>query len=159
MLFFTRNPGQSLILYPRPGMNFDTSAAKLSNGHPIRVQVIGVRDHQVRLGVAAPAGLCVLRNEWLPDGPDLPVEGLRWVLARKLKVLRFLRRHSLDSLAAAAGVPVGVVLGAERGDGALDLDDLEKLARALGVRVMELFSSVGRTEEERVILAMLEGEG
>jgi hypothetical protein len=28
------------------------------------------------------------------------------VVARKLKVLRFLRRHGPDSLAAAAGVPV-----------------------------------------------------
>ena len=37
------------------------------------------------------------------------------------------------------------------------LDDLEKNARVLGVKVAELFYSPGRTAAERVVLGLLEG--
>jgi len=73
--------------------------------------------------------------------------------------LMFLHRHSTQSLAAAAGLAPARVLAAENGVGALVLDDIEKIARVLGVKVVELFLSPGRTEAERVILALLEGEG
>ena len=43
--------------------------------------------------------------------------------------------------------------------GTLVLDDLEKIARVLEVKVAELFISPGRTAVERVVLALLEGEG
>ena len=112
----------------------------------------------MRLGVAAPAGFCILRDEWLPRGAAPLSEGARRVLARKLKVLMFLHRHSTQSLAAAAGLAPARVLAAESGVGALVLDDLEKIARVLEVKVVELFISPGRTAAERVILALLEGE-
>jgi transcriptional regulator with XRE-family HTH domain len=86
-------------------------------------------------------------------------EDARRVLARKLKVLMFLHRHSNQSLAAAAGVAPARVRAAECGVGALVLDDLEKIARVLGIKVVELFLSPGRTAAERVILGLLEGEG
>jgi len=60
---------------------------------------------------------------------------------------------------AAAGLAPGRVRAAESGVGVLVLDDLEKIARVLGVKVVELFLSPGRTAAERVILALLEGEG
>ena len=43
------------------------------------------------------------------------------------------------------------------GTGVIDLDDLERLARALKVRVVELFRPAGATPEERNVLALLEG--
>ena len=49
--------------------------------------------------------------------------------------------------------------GAESGAGVLMLDDLEKIARVLGVKVAELFISPGRTAAERLVLALLEEGG
>ena len=51
------------------------------------------------------------------------------------------------------------VLAAESGVGVVMLDDLEKIARVLGVKVVELFYSPGRTAAERVVLGLLEGKG
>jgi len=51
---------------------------------------------------------------------------------------------------------VAWALAAERADGALELDDLELLAHALGVNVAELFRPLGRTSKERVLLSILE---
>jgi len=124
------------------------------------VQVLGVQGSQVRLGVAAPIGLHILREELWPPAVVEPLsEGARRVLARKLKVLMFLNRHSTQSLAAAAGLAPARVRAAESGVGALVLDELEKMARVLEVKVVELFISPGRTAGERVVLGLLEGEG
>ena len=159
MLILTRKPSQSLSIHPHPTLDPGTPVEQLFVSGPIQVQVVGVQGAQVRLGVAAPAGFCILRDEWLPRTAAPLSEGARRVLARKLKVLMFLHRHSTQSLAAAAGLAPARVLAAENGVGALVLDDIEKIARVLGVKVVELFLSPGRTEAERVILALLEGEG
>ena len=158
MLILTRKPSQSLSIHPHPTLDPGTPVEQLFDGGPIQVQVVGVQGVQVRLGVAAPAGFCILRDERRPRGAAPLSEGARRVLARKLKVLMFLHRHSTQSLAAAAGLAPARGLSAENGVGALVLDDLEKIARVLGVKVVELFLSPGRTEAERVILALLEGE-
>ena len=158
MLILTRKPSQSLSIHPHPTLDPGTPVEQLFVGGSIQVQVVGVQGAQVRLGVAAPAGFCILRDEWRPRAAAPLSEGARRVLARKLKVLMFLHRHSTQSLAAAAGLAPARVLSAENGVGALVLDDLEKIARVLGVKVVELFLSPGRTEAERVILALLEGE-
>ena len=60
--------------------------------------------------------------------------------------------------------PTSLLIGwpHETGDNYFDtrrLDDLEKIARVLGVTVLDLFLSPGRTAAERVILGLLEGEG
>jgi sRNA-binding carbon storage regulator CsrA len=157
MLILSRKPGQSLSIHPHPTFDPDTPVEQLFAGGPIHVQVVGVQGSQVRLGVAAPAGFCILRNELQPRAEPL-TEGARQALARKLKMLMFINRHSTKSLAAAAGLTPARVLAAESGMGALVLDDLEKIARVLGVKVVELFLSPGRTEAERVIMALLEGE-
>ena len=52
-------------------------------------------------------------------------------LARKTKLM-FLHRHSMQSLAAAAGLVPARVRAAESGVGALLLDDLEKSAGVAG---------------------------
>ena len=55
------------------------------------------------------------------------------------------------------GLPVERVVAAQDGTAVIDLDDLERLARALKVRVVELFRPAGATPEERIVLALLEG--
>ena len=70
----------------------------------------------------------------------------------------FLRRSSCEALAARAGVPLASVQAAQQAHGEVTLDDLDKIARALGVKVSELFRPPGQTPEERLIMALLEGE-
>ena len=160
MLILTRQPGQSLSIHPHPTLDPGTPVEQVFADGPIQVQVLGVQGAQVHLGVAAPAGLCILREELRPAaGIESLSEGVRRMLARKLKVLMVLNLQSTQSLAAAAGVAPARVRAAESGVGALLLDDLEKIARVLGVKVVELFLSPGRTAAERVILRLLEGEG
>lgn len=159
MLILTRKPSQSLSIHPHPTLDPGTPVEQLFVGGPIQVQVVGVQGTQVRLGVAAPAGFCILRDECLPRVAASLSEGARRVLARKLKVLMVLNLQSTQSLAAAAGLAPDRVRAAESGVGALLLDDLEKIARVLGVKVVELFISPGRTAAERLIVGLLEGEG
>ena len=158
MLILTRKQGQSLTINPEPSIDPATPVARLFASGPIRVQVLGLHGPPVRLGVEADPGFCILREELRPAAGPLP-EGARRVLARKLKVLMFRHRHSTQSLAAASGLTAARVWAAESGVGVLQLDDLERLAVALGVKVVELFRPVGRTAEERLVLAILEGDG
>ena len=160
MLILTRQPGQSLSIHPHPTLDPGTPVEQLFAGGPIQMQVLGVQGPQVHLGLVAPSGLCIVREELRPVAVVNPLsEGARRMLARKLKVLMFLNLHSTQSLAAAAGLAPDRVRAAESGVGALVLDDLEKIARVLRVKVLELFLSPGRTAAERVILGLLEGEG
>lgn len=160
MLILTRKPGQSLSIHPHPTLDHATSVEQLFAGGPICVQVVGVQGSQVRLGVVAHAGFCILRDELrFPESVGPLSEGARRVLARKLKVLMFLHRHSTHSLATAARLAPARVLAAESGAGPLELDDLERLAQALDVKVLELFLAPGRTAAERVIMELLKGEG
>jgi len=160
MLILTRKPSQSLSIHPQPTLDPYTPVEKFfASGH-IRVQVLEVQGSQVRLGVAAHAGFCILREELLPPAVlGALSEVARRVLVRKLKVLMFLNRQSTQSLAAAAGLAPARVRAAESGVGESLLNDLEKMARVLEVKVAELFIAPGRTAMERVVLALLEGEG
>jgi sRNA-binding carbon storage regulator CsrA len=159
MLILTRKPSQSLSIHPQPTLDPHTPVEQLFEAGPIRVQVLGVQGSQVRLGVVAHAGLSILRAELWPPAVVGPLtEGARLVLARKLKLLMFLNRHTTHSLATATALEPARVCAAERGAGALAPDDLEKMARVLEVKVAELFIPPGRTAMERVVLALLEGE-
>ena len=160
MLILTRHPGQSLTLHPHPTLDPGTPVEQLFAEGPIQVQVLRVAGPQVHLGVAAPAGLCILREELQPAVPVWPLseESRQW-LARKPKVLLFLNLHSSKSLAAAAGLTPDRVRAIESGVGVVVLDDLAKIAQVLGVTVLDLFLSPGQTAAERVILGLLEGEG
>jgi carbon storage regulator CsrA len=159
MLILTRKPSQSLSIHPHPTLDPGTPVEQLFVGGPIQVQVVGVQGSQVRLGVDAPAGFCILREELRPRATVNSLsEGARRALTRKLKVLMFLHLHSTQSLAVATGLALARVRAAESGAGALVLDDLEKIAWVLGVKVLDLFLSPGRTAAERVVLGLLEGE-
>lgn len=156
MLILTRKQGQSFTINPQPNLDPDTPIKQLFADGPIRVQVVGLHGPPARLGVEANPGFSILRDELLPTAGPLP-DGARRLLARKLKLLMFRQRHSTQSLAAASGLAPARVWAAESGVGLLGLEDLERLAVALDVKVVELFRPAGRTEEERVVLAMLEG--
>lgn len=87
-----------------------------------------------------------------------PPEAVREGLARKLRVVRLVRRLSSEGLALAAGMSLTAVMAAESGTGEVYLEDVEKMAQALKVSIGELFREPGGTVEERVVLALL-GEG
>lgn len=157
MLLLTRKPGQSLTIHPQPSLDPATPVHRLFSEGPIRVRIAGVSGPQVRVGIEAHPGLCILRDELAPHAAGPLPAGASQTLAAKLKVLMLLHRHSAASLAARAGLPVERVVAAQGGSGVIDLDDLERLARALKVRVVELFRPVGETPEERIVLALLEG--
>jgi sRNA-binding carbon storage regulator CsrA len=157
MLILSRYTGQSFIIRPQPTLNPATPVAELFTDEPIRVHVTGVKGNQVRLGVAAHGGLCIVREELKPLATQkaLTVD-TRLALAMKLRVLMHLRKQTTESLALAAGLPFDRVMKAECGAGVEELADLDKLAHALRVKTLELFRPPGRTPEERVILSMLE---
>ena len=158
MLIFTRKPTQSLVVQPHPSLAIGTPVEEVFAEGSIQVQVLAVQESEVRLGVVAPSGFCVVREELRCQVLAInPVPGeSRWRLARKLKVLMVLNHYSTQSLAVAAGVAPARVLAAESGVGVVMLDDLEKMARVLRVKVVELFFAPGRTAAERVVLGLLE---
>lgn len=159
MLILTRKPGQALTIRPEQDLDPTTPVGSLFADGAIRIEVTGVQGTQVRLGVVAHPGFHILRAELLafPAVGPLP-ETARLALARKLKVVMLLRRMSSAPLAEASGLSLTTVRAAESGAGVLYLDDLEKLARVLGVSVAELFREPGRTPEELAVMALLEGE-
>lgn len=159
MDFFNLSPGQSISFYLRPDCKPGTSVELVFAKGPIQVQVLGVQELEVRLGVATPAELCVVREELRQVAANPPFEGTRQRLALKLKILMFINLYSTHSLALAAGLVPTRVLAAETGLGSVFLDDLEKIARVLGVKVVELFYAPGGTVAEQVVLERLENEG
>jgi transcriptional regulator with XRE-family HTH domain len=64
----------------------------------------------------------------------------RKVLARRLRLLRLLRRWSQEDLAAASGLHRTYISLLERAACNITLDNLERLARALGVGVADLLA-------------------
>ncbi len=64
----------------------------------------------------------------------------RRVLARRLRLLRAARGWTQDSLAAESDLHRTYVSGIERGKRNVGLDNLERLAQALGVSLGDLFS-------------------
>jgi len=58
MLILTRRIGESLIID-----NPETYATVCAGGEPITVTVLGVKGNQVRIGIAAPADITILREE------------------------------------------------------------------------------------------------
>ena len=74
------------------------------------------------------------------------VERTRAVLARRLRVLRFIRGWSQETLAEVSGLHRTYVSAIERGRCNLSLGSMTKLADALGVTVVELLDSRGGVE-------------
>lgn len=63
MLILTRKPGQRIRIEPSPALDPDIRIAELFAAGPIEVVVTRVAGHRVRLGLVAPAGLVILREE------------------------------------------------------------------------------------------------
>ena len=156
MLVLTRRPGEALSIRPVWQLDPATPVEHLFTEGAIRIAITGVRGTQVRLGLSAHKSFQILREELVkvPDAGLLP-EAIRTVLARKLRILKLVRRVSSESLAQAAGLSLTAVIAAESGSGAVYLDDVEKMAQVLKVSVGEVFHEAGGTVEERVILALL----
>ena len=74
-------------------------------------------------------------------------ERTRAVLARRLRVLRFVRGWSQETLAEVSGLHRTYVSAIERGRCNLSLTSMTKLADALGVTLVELLDSRGGVEE------------
>lgn len=67
----------------------------------------------------------------------------RTLLARNLRLLRFLRGWSQENLAAASGLHRTYISSLERGKCNASLDNVEKLASAFGLAVHELLHPKG----------------
>jgi len=80
----------------------------------------------------------------------------RTVLAQKLLTLRFIKKLSCEDLARISGVPVNALKNAERLGAPIGLNEIEALAKGLGISVAELLKPPGTTVEERVVMALLE---
>lgn len=158
MLILTRRPGETFSIRPSWHLDPSTPIEQLFNEGAIQIAITGVRGTQVRLGVSAHKSFLILREElWaVPEAGLLP-ETFRPVLARKLHVVKLIRRLTSERLAQAANLSLTAVVAAESGTGTVYLDDVEKMARVLKVSMGELFREPGGTVEERIVLALLEG--
>ncbi len=65
----------------------------------------------------------------------------RHLLAQRLRLLRTLRGWSQETLAEHAGLHRTYISGIERAERNLGLDNLDKLAQAFGVTVVDLLKS------------------
>lgn len=63
MLILTRKPGESILIDRDPALDPNTSVAELFANGPIELIVTRLAGGRVRLGIAAPPGLLILRRE------------------------------------------------------------------------------------------------
>lgn len=81
-------------------------------------------------------------------------------LGMKLRLLRFRRRHSRQTLAHAAGLEADWIGELESGHAKeVELWQLKRLTLALGIRLEELLTPPGVTPEERILLALFKQLG
>ncbi|MFA7484339.1 MAG: helix-turn-helix transcriptional regulator [Vulcanimicrobiota bacterium] len=62
----------------------------------------------------------------------------RRILAENLRIIRLIRRLSQEALAELAGIDRSYLGGVERAERNLSLDNLEKLAKALEISILDL---------------------
>ncbi|MCK7577750.1 MAG: carbon storage regulator [Chromatiales bacterium] len=161
MLILTRRPGESLRIEPDGLVPAEADPFGWFAEGPIRIAVSAVHRDQVRIGIQAPPALKILRDE-LPGRPAEPVpaprrRGRRW--GGRSRFCGFCGAGRWRASARVAGLPVATVREIEGGRGLVELGEIEMLARAFGVTLPALLVPPGGTEAERVILALLEGEG
>lgn len=155
MLILTRKPGESIIIEPDPDSKWVSDPRCWFVDGPIRVRVNGVRSTQVKIGIEAPRMFKILRDELYKDLPPTIALNLsvRDSLASKVRLLRRLRGWSVDELGNSARISLKTVLCIESGNGLVKLSDLEALANAFEVSVVELLLPPGRTARERLLIA------
>ena len=75
---------------------------------------------------------------------SLQTGSLRRILSSRMRELRVLRGFSQESLAAAAGLHRTYVGSVERGERNISIDNIERLAVALGCTPGDLLSPKGK---------------
>jgi len=166
MLLLTRRPGQSITI--QPGQDLDPAAplGALFLDGPIAVQVSRIRRGEVRLGIAAHRDLVILREELAHQYPSespvefpakfqatIPAKSLansnpalsgryrqssRENLARNIYRLCRQRQWTTTQLLEVSHMSFTTMCAMEFGKGVITLDDLDDLAQAFEVSVMEL---------------------
>lgn len=71
--------------------------------------------------------------------------GMRLIFARNLRKYRGLHGLSQEKLAEIAGLHRTYVGSVERGERNISLDNIERLANALGINVVDLLAQYGPT--------------
>lgn len=66
MLVLTRKEDESLLIFPSDEIDPDMTVTELFNGGPIRITINKISS-QVQIGIEAPQGLTVLREELNSD--------------------------------------------------------------------------------------------
>lgn len=162
MLILTRKPGQ--IIKIQPGLDLDpaTPLGALFLDGPIAVQVSRIRRGEVRLGIAAHRDLVILREELAQQYPSespakfqatIPAkspansnpalsgryrQSSRENLARNIYRLCRQRQWTTTQLLEVSHLSFTTMCAMEFGKGVITLDDLDDLALAFEVSVMEL---------------------
>lgn len=68
MLAISRRPGQAIFVYPADNIDPNMTVAELFSGGPIKIMT-DIKNGQVKVGIAAPRHLTVLREELVRDKP------------------------------------------------------------------------------------------
>lgn len=68
MLILTRRSGQSIRIMPYPELDPTMPVGELFKRGPIEIIVLDATPNRLRLGIEAPPGLLVLRDELPPRG-------------------------------------------------------------------------------------------
>ncbi|MGD8616526.1 MAG: carbon storage regulator [Gammaproteobacteria bacterium] len=63
MLVLTRRVGESVFIYPSEDLNPDTPVSALFEDGPIQITLTRINGNQVRMGIAAPPSLNIVREE------------------------------------------------------------------------------------------------
>lgn len=146
MLLLFRKPGQSITIQPAPEVDLTAPLGRFFENGPIQVLVNRIIEHEVKLGIQAHPDLMILREEITPNYPPTPppsptglMEGqIRTILARNISHYRRQRQWSGEQLAAQANLTLTTITAMEQGIGTITLDDLDRVALALGIGVAEL---------------------
>lgn len=72
MLILTRHRGQSILLMPYPELDPKTPIGELFRRGPIKVSIVDIGQNRMRIGIDAPPGIVVLREELPPPGNEPP---------------------------------------------------------------------------------------
>ena len=162
MLILTRKTGQIIKIQPAEGLLQTTPVGALFLDGPIAVQVSRIRRGEVRLGIAAHRDLVILREELAYQYPSesptkfqatipakSPVnsnpalsgryrQSSRENLARNIYRLCRQRQWTTTQLLEVSHLSFTTMCAMEFGKGVITLDDLDDLALAFEVSVVEL---------------------
>lgn len=151
MLVLTRRPGQAITIQPALGVDLAAPVGALFAHGPIEVRVNRIEEGRVKIGITAHTNLVILRDELTLRSPFRlnPVANVssmssgRDRLARSVFGLRMQQHLSVKQLADTSQIPFRQLCDIESGTTNVGLEDLEKLAIALGTDIAELFRSDG----------------